>query len=348
MLPKFMTWTLGGVAALAFAEVARFLAGEVRRRHAADEEAFPADPRRAARLTPSALARVDRAEFQRGVGLLARVDAGLAALLGAVFYQSLTRGVGGFVMAKGVLFCVALAMGPAQLLFLLPAALIGLQIRQPRASRALLEASVPVFVVSVLCGLWLLVAPKPKAPAQAAEPPAASAAPAAAEAPRGGLAIEYRMRSFSAMLPPGWFPEAEQPAGEAALETTTFKPREGGGASLQATFTRFGEPSVAADAGATDRALDEFRRSGMRDVPAPAFLGTLGGIGARGVRLVREGAEGMERAETWVAPTAAGFYTVRFSAPVERYAEYEPAFRMFMSTFRAAADGERKGIPGGR
>src|SRR5581483_5823700 len=94
-------------------------------------------------------------EFLRGVGLLVRVDLAIAALLVAIIYSMVVHGAGGWLAAKGVLFCLALAMGPAQSVFLLPAAIIGAQSQQPRATRGMLQSSIPVFAVSVLCAVWL-------------------------------------------------------------------------------------------------------------------------------------------------------------------------------------------------
>ena len=347
-----MTWALAGASLLLFAEVARFLAAEVRRRRALDTEAYPPDPRQAVRLSSAALAVHDRAEFQRGVGLLVRVDAALAALLVAVFYQTLAHGAGNFVAAKGVLFCLALAMGPAQLLFLIPAVFIGAQIGQPRAARALVEASVPVFAASAVCGLWLLAAPKPKA----AQPPPPPLAVKASPPPAADRTADFRLPTFSASLPYGWIVVPEkggwsdlgvrrapgQPLSFDPLDTAVFLPPEGGAAArLKVAFTRFHEPSSFEDATATDRAIDRFRRSGAGTEPEPVIPSTLGGIGARELRFTRVDPDGgAQRVDAWVAPVTAGFYTVEFAAPESRYAQFEPALKTFMASFRAASTPE--------
>lgn len=329
-----MVWGFALLALILFAEVGRFLHMEVQRRRELDVSSFPSDPKLAARLSPAALESADRAEFARGAGLIVRMDLALAALVAAI---------GAGLHGTGLLFWVALALGPAQLVFLVPAVVIGLSTRQTGSVRALLRGSAPAFAVSAVCGLWLLLAPQPAPPAPPpapvvplpAIPPLSPvnplpAFPPRAVLPRGSPETHVASRYFSASLPEGWLTvwQNDGPPPSGARYEPPVGPDEAGVAYIEINATPGG------DAQALDNNLSSMIASSYY-LASPIEPRSLGGLDARMRRVLRHDPQRQtEMLERWVASNGPVGYVIDCYGRENRVHQAEAACDLFARTFR--------------
>lgn len=351
MLP-YGLWLL---AALLFAEVGRFLHGEVQRRRALDDGKFPSDPRRAARLSAAMLEASDVAESGRGWGFIVRVDAALAALLAALGNSMLGGALGGAPLGLGLLFWVGLALGPAQLAFLLPAVGIGLNAGQSQAVRSILRGSVPAFIVSGACFVLLVAAgPRPAPPAAAPAPPSPQPAPPRPLFPSGNAwfqrapgyapaaaAVGASEEAFSLSLPENWRAVSRQV--EEGRGAVRFAP-SAAGASEPAAYVQveYRPGAVLAARGASAEAVeDAVPVSGAGPaVVSPVVRASLGGLPARRQQFLRVDVEGLRvLRERWSAESGGTSFALECFGREPDIALAEAACDLAAATFRALGSG---------
>ena len=302
-----MSIVLWSLAVIFFAEIVRFLHAEIQRRRSVDPRAFPADPFRAAVLTPASLESSDREETGRGHGLIIRVNLALASLAAASCYG---------LKGAAVLVWVGLAVGPAQLLFLVPALAIGIKARQARAVAAILKGSLPAFAISGVCFLWMMLTPKPAPIAETSEAAAAAAAPA----PDRRVGDQY----YSASLPAGWL---ETWKGEMGAR---WEPAEAGGADPGVYISLEIKPKEQAEEFFETRAL-----AGLAVESGSQTSGSVGPLYAKRRRAVRSDPAGRrEVIDRWVAVSGERGYLIECFGREGRLNVVDSACGLFLKTFQ--------------